>query len=35
MADVIQTYRVGDEIELTLMRKGETLKVKTILEERK
>jgi len=29
LADVIQTYRVGDRDRANLMRKGETVKVKT------
>ncbi|MEK7151681.1 MAG: trypsin-like peptidase domain-containing protein [Patescibacteria group bacterium] len=35
LADLIQTASVGDEIEMTVMRKDKTMKVKTILEERK
>lgn len=35
LADLIQTAGVGDEIEMTVMRKDKTMKVTTILEERK
>lgn len=35
LADLIQTANVGDEIEMTVMRKDKTMKVKTVLEERK
>ena len=35
LPDEIQKYKVGEELELTLLRKGEEIKVKTILEERK
>lgn len=35
LADLIQTASVGDEIEMTVMRKDKTMKVKTVLEERK
>mgnify|MGYP001585452323 CR=1 FL=1 len=35
LADLIQTAKVGDELELTVMRKDKTTKVKTLLEERK
>lgn len=35
LADLIQTASVGDEIEMTVMRKDKTMKVKTTLEERK
>jgi len=35
LADLIQTASVGDEIEMTVMRKNKTMKVKTTLEERK
>jgi S1-C subfamily serine protease len=35
LADIIQTAEVGDEIEMTVMRKDKTTKVKTKLEERK
>lgn len=35
LADLIQVAGVGDEIEMTLMRKDKTMKVKTVLEERK
>lgn len=35
LADLIQVAGVGDEIEMTVMRKDKTMKVKTILEERK
>ena len=35
LADIIQTLKVGDECEMTVMRGNDTLKVKTILEERK
>lgn len=35
LADIIQTAKVGDEVEMTVMRKDKTMKVKTVLEERK
>lgn len=35
LADVIQTAKVGDEIEMTVLRKDKTTKVRTTLEERK
>jgi S1-C subfamily serine protease len=35
MADIIQKSKVGDDIEMVVMRKDETLKLKTVLEERK
>ncbi len=35
LADVIQTAEVGDEVEMTVMRKDKTMKVRTKLEERK
>lgn len=35
LADAIQVAEVGDEIEITVLRKDETMKVKTVLEERK
>jgi len=35
LADVIQTLNVGDELEMTVMRGKDTMKVKTVLEERK
>ncbi len=35
LADVIQDLKVGDECELTVMRGDKTMKVKTVLEERK
>lgn len=35
LADVIQVCKVGDELELTVMRKDKTMKLKTVLEERK
>ncbi|MDO8492343.1 MAG: trypsin-like peptidase domain-containing protein [bacterium] len=35
LADLIQTASVGDEIEMTVMRKDKTTKVKMVLEERK
>jgi serine protease Do len=35
LADIIQTCKVGDELELTVMRKDQTIKLKTVLEERK
>jgi len=35
LADVIQSCRVGDEIEMTILRKDETIRVKVRLEERK
>ena len=35
LADVIQTLKVGDECEMVLMRGDKTMKVKTVLEERK
>ncbi len=35
LSEELQKLKVGDEIELTLMRAGQELKVKTILEERK
>jgi len=35
LSDVIQKWKVGDEISLTVLRKDKTMKVKTVLEERK
>ncbi len=35
LADLIQTAKVGDDIEMTVMRKDKTMKLKTVLEERK
>ena len=35
MADIIQKLKVGDEIEMSVMRKDQTMKLKTVLEERK
>ncbi|MGD0977313.1 MAG: trypsin-like peptidase domain-containing protein [Minisyncoccia bacterium] len=35
LADIIQTLKVGDECEMTVMRGKDTMKLKTILEERK
>lgn len=35
LADLIQTANVGEEIEMTVIRKDKTMKVKTVLEERK
>ncbi len=35
LADIVQSSKVGDELEMALMRKDQTLKVKTVLEERK
>ncbi|MEX2053114.1 MAG: PDZ domain-containing protein, partial [Candidatus Paceibacterota bacterium] len=35
LADIIQSSKVGDELEMTVMRKDKTMKVKTVLEERK
>ncbi len=35
LADLVQTAKVGEELEMTVMRKDKTTKVKTILEERK
>lgn len=35
LADLIQSSKVGDELEMTVMRKDKTMKVKTKLEERK
>jgi serine protease Do len=35
LADIIQKSKVGDDIEMTVMRKDETMKLKTALEERK
>lgn len=35
LADLVQTAKVGEEIEMTLMRKDKTMKVRTVLEERK
>ncbi len=35
VADVIQNMKVGEELELTVLRKDKSMKLKTILEERK
>ncbi|KKW02775.1 MAG: Protease Do [Parcubacteria group bacterium GW2011_GWA1_49_11] len=35
LSEELQKLKVGDEVELTLIRKGQEMKVKTILEERK
>jgi serine protease Do len=35
LADIVQTAKVGDELEMTVMRKDRTMRVKTKLEERK
>jgi len=35
LADIIQLANVGDELEMSVMRKDKTMKVKTVLEERK
>jgi len=35
LADIVQTAKVGDELEMTVMRKDKTMRVKTKLEERK
>ncbi len=35
LADIIQTAKVGDELEMTVMRKDKTMRVRTKLEERK
>ncbi len=35
LRDLLQTHKIGDEIEFTILRQGQELKVKTKLEERK
>ncbi|MBI2063194.1 MAG: trypsin-like peptidase domain-containing protein [Candidatus Yanofskybacteria bacterium] len=35
LADLVQVAKVGEEIEMTVMRKDKTTKIKTVLEERK